>query len=91
MQLGADATLLYLKSDRTIDYQDLQEDSDYNTRKKMGLPPGPIGNPGLSALQAALNPEDSPYFYYLSKPENGEMVYSKTNDEHNQNKAKYLN
>lgn len=90
MQLGADATLLYLKSDRTIDYQDLQEDSPYNTRKKLGLPPGPICNPGLKALEAALNPEESPYFYYLSKPENGEMVYSKTNDEHNQNKARYL-
>ena len=91
MQLGADATLLYLKSDKTIDYQDLQKDSPYNTRKKLGLPPGPICNPGLKALEAALRPEETPYFYYLSKPDNGEMVYSKTNEEHNQNKARYLN
>ncbi len=88
--LGADATLLYLKNDNTIDYQDLQTDSPYNTRKNQGLPPGPIDNPGLKAITAALEPQDSPYFYYLTKPDTGEMVYAKTNDEQNANKAKYL-
>lgn len=89
-QLGADATLLYLKEDRTIDYSDLQADSPYNTRKKPGLPPGPINNPGLKSIMAALYPEKSPYFFYLTKPGSGEVVYAMTNDEHNLNKQKYL-
>lgn len=89
-QLGADATLLYLKNDNSIKQSDLQADSAYNTRKVIGLPPGPISNPGLDSILAALNPESSSYFYYLTKPETGEVVYSKTNDEHNLNKAKYL-
>lgn len=89
--LGADATLLYLKDDNTIDYFDLQEESPYNTRKNGGLPPGPISNPGLNAINAALNPEESAYWFYLTKPENGEVVYSESNEEHNANKAKFLN
>jgi len=88
--LGADAALLYLKDDRSLDYTDLQEDSPYNLRNHLGLPPGPINNPGLKSITAALNPEVSPYFYYLTKPGSGEVVYAKTNDEHNANKARYL-
>ncbi len=90
-QLGADATLLYLKKDQQIDANDLQQDSPYNTRKFVGLPPGPICNPGLKSILAALNPQQSEYFYYLTKPGSGEVVYAKTNDEQNQNRAKYLN
>lgn len=89
-QLGADATLLYLKNDNKIGKTELQEDSPYNTRKNIGLPPGPISNPGLDSINAALKPESSPYFYYLTKPKTGEVVYAKTNEEHNDNKAKYL-
>lgn len=88
--LGADATLLYLKDDRTIDYQDLQEESPYNTRKNGGLPPGPISNPGLESLTATLHPEDSPYWYYLTTLDTGEVIYAESNDQHNANKAKYL-
>lgn len=88
--LGADATLLYLKDDRTIDYEDLQEESDYNTRKNGGLPPGPIGNPGLETLKAATTPEESPYWFYLTTLDTGEVIYSVSNEEHNANKAKYL-
>lgn len=90
--LGADAALIYLKDDRTIDMNVLSEDSPYNTRKNQGLPPGPICNPGLKAIEAALNPQVSSYFFYLTKPdETGEVVYARTNDEHNANKARYLN
>jgi UPF0755 protein len=88
--LGADATLLYLKNDREIDYKDLQADSPYNTRNRTGLPPGPICNPGLKSILAAMEPEESPYFFYLTKPETGEVVYAVSNDEHNANKVKYL-
>ena len=89
--IGADATLLYLKNDRTITNADLSANSPYNTRNHLGLPPGPIGNPGLATLKAAAFPEASPYYYYLTKPGTGEVVYAKTNDEHNLNKASYLN
>lgn len=84
--LGIDATLLYLKNDREIDYQDLQEDSPYNTRKNGGLPPGPICNPGLASLEAATNPQDTPYYFYLTTKD-GEMAYAVSNEEHNRNKS----
>ena len=87
--LGIDATLLYLKSGRQLDYQDLQKKSPYNTRLQPGLPPGPICNPGLASIEAAANPKDTPYFYYLTSKD-GQMIYATTNEEHNQNKAKYL-
>ncbi len=88
--LGADATLLYLKDSSQIGKTELQEDTPYNTRKNAGLPPGPISNPGIASINAALKPEASPYFYYLTKPKTGEVVYAKTNEEHNENKRKYL-
>lgn len=88
--IGADATLLYLKDDRTIDSKDLTENSPYNTRNRQGLPPGPIDNPGLESIEAALTPETTTYYYYLTKPGTGEVVYARTNDEHNANKARYL-
>jgi UPF0755 protein len=87
--LGIDATLLYLKNDRELDYQDLQENSPYNTRKKAGLPPGPIANPGLASIRAAAQPESTPYYYYLTSKD-GQMVYATTEAEHVSNKNKYL-
>lgn len=89
--LDADATVRYAlkKWDGPLTVQDLANESPYNTRKWRGLPPGPISNPGLRALQAALNPQPSDYYYYLSAPD-GKTIFSKTNDEHNENKIKYL-
>lgn len=88
--LGADATLLYLKEDRTIDYGDLQDDSPYNTRLNAGLPPGPICNPGLKSIMGTLYPEESPYWFYLTTLDTGEVIYAESNEIHNQNKLKYL-
>lgn len=88
-QLGIDATSLYLKKDREITSDDLQEDSAYNTRKNTGLPPGPITNPGLDSIKASAFPEKSDYYYYLTAKD-GHMVYAKTNTEHVNNKANYL-
>lgn len=88
--LGADATLLYYKDDRKITQEDINLDSPYNTRKKQGLPPGPISNPSISSIEAALFPEESAYWFYLTTLDTGEVIYSKTNEEHNANKAKYL-
>ncbi|MBD3330027.1 endolytic transglycosylase MltG [Candidatus Peregrinibacteria bacterium] len=88
--LGADATLLYITDDRHIGSNDLNLDSPYNTRKNGELPPGPIGNPSIEAIQAALNPIETEYWFYLNKPDTGETIYAVSNEEHNQNKAKYL-
>lgn len=89
--LDADATVRYAlnKWDGPLTVQDLATDSPYNTRRWRGLPPGPISNPGLRAIQAAIRPEQSEFYYYLSA-KNGETIFSKTLDEHNANKAKYL-
>lgn len=88
--LNIDATLLYGKKTNIITKNDLEESSPYNTYKNKGLPPSPIGNPGIKTIRAAANPENSPYWFYLTKPETGEVVYAKTNDEQNSNRAKYL-
>lgn len=88
--IGADATLLYLSDDRKITASDLQENSPYNTRKFQGLPPGPISNPSIESIQAALYPETSEYWFYLTTLDTGEVIYAKTNEEHNANRAKHL-
>ncbi len=88
--LGADATLLYITEDRTITAQDLELDSPYNTRKFLNLPPGPICNPSIESIEAAIFPKESPYWFYLTTLDTGEVIYSKSNEEHNANKAKYL-
>ena len=94
--LQADATINYirqrfqnLKPTIKISIEDTKMNSPYNTYKYKGLPPGPIGNPGISAIKAAVRPEKSSYFYYLSAPD-GKTYYSKTLEEHNIAKAKYL-
>lgn len=91
MKLDIDATVRYITSNWTdpISRTDLAIDSPYNTRKYAGLPPGPICNPGLTSIKAALNPPSSDYYYYLTDLE-GITHYSKTLQEHNQNKVEYL-
>jgi len=69
---------------------DFKLDSPYNTYLYKGLPPAPIGNPGTSAITAALDPQVSPYLYYLSDPATGKTIFAKTLDEQNQNRVKYL-
>jgi UPF0755 protein len=63
--------------------------SPYNTYKFAGLPPGPISNPGESSLEAAFNPSETDYLYYIHDNE-GQIHYAKTLAEHNANVAKYL-
>ncbi len=89
--IGADATLLYITDDNKITGEDLAIESPYNTRKYAGLPPGPIGNPSIESIKAAMFPEESDYWFYLTTLDTGEVIYSKSNDEHNGNKAIYLN
>jgi UPF0755 protein len=89
--LQVDATITYITGKKTtkISFEDLQIDSPYNTYKYKGLPPGPICNPGLESILAALYPKESEYWYYLSTPE-GKTLFFKTLEEHNLAKAKYL-
>jgi len=91
MPLQVDATISYItgKKNAKILIADTQIDSPYNTYKYRGLPLGPISNPGLDSIVAALYPQESSYWYYLSTPE-GQTIFSRTLDEHNQARAKYL-
>jgi UPF0755 protein len=97
--LDIDATVCYAKfmANPTSTAQtcslspiDFKINSPYNTYMFKGLPPGPIGNPGLSAITAALHPASSSYLYYLSDPKTGKTIFAKTLDEQNQNRIKYL-
>ncbi len=98
MALQIDATIAYAKCNGTfitcanpkVYRKDLTYKSVYNTYLFNGLPPGPISNPGSEAIKAAVNPIKSDYMYYLSDPKTGKTIFSKTLDEHNENRAKYL-
>ena len=75
MALGVDSSIIYAsklagkwKNDGKVYKSDLERQSPYNTRLNAGLPPGPIASPSLSALQAALNPSDTDYLYYVREP-----------------------
>jgi len=69
---------------------EIKTDGPYNTYTRPGLPEGPIGNPGLQALEAAKHPKASDYLYYLSTRDGSDIIFSKTLDEHLKNRAKYL-
>lgn len=90
--LGVDATSRYLLpdwNDRQAFLKRLRDPADpYNTRLRGGLPPGPIGNPGLAALRAALEPVESPYWYYLHDRE-GTVHFGRTSGEHEANRRRY--
>jgi UPF0755 protein len=64
--------------------------SPYNTYKNQGLPPGPIANPGLNAINAAIYPTNTDYNYFLNRFDNGETIFSATYEEHLKNKNKFL-
>jgi UPF0755 protein len=85
------ATLAYILGVNKKQYslEDTKTDSLYNTYQNKGLPPGPIANPGLRALEATIYPEYTDYNYFLSSSD-GETIYSVTYDEHLRNKAIYL-
>ncbi len=85
------ATLAYILGEMKAQYslEDTNIDSSYNTYRNKGLPPGPIGNPGLKAIRAAIYPTYTDYNYFLSAPD-GTTVFAKTFEEHVRNKDKYL-
>ena len=83
--LECDATVQYALPERKprLFLDDLQIDSPYNTYRYPGLPPGPINSPGLAALHAALEPEQTPYQYYVARRDGGHF-FSRTLAEHEQ-------
>ncbi|HUT96095.1 MAG TPA: endolytic transglycosylase MltG [Candidatus Paceibacterota bacterium] len=85
------ATIAYILGveKKQYSYEDTRVKSLYNTYTNLGLPPAPINNPGLSAIKAALNPKKTDYNFFLSASD-GTTIFSKTIEEHNANKAKYL-
>jgi UPF0755 protein len=90
--LGIDATIRYATGnfDKPLTQSELALDSPYNTRESAGLPPTPIGNPGLAAIEAAANPADTDYLFYVVKPGTcGEHVFTETLEEHTAAQAEY--
>jgi UPF0755 protein len=91
-KLGVDATSRYTIdkwNDRKAFLVQLRDPDDvYNTRLRNGLPPTAIGNPSLESLQAAVQPKESPYWYYLHDPQGG-FHGSKDGDEHDRTRKKY--
>ncbi len=92
MPLQVDATVNYITGRRGIDVtiEETKINSKYNTYQKTGLPEGPISNPGINSIKAALNPQSNDYWYYLSDPKTGKTIFSKNHSEHIKAKNKYL-
>lgn len=87
--LDADPTVIYAELmagtyQGALAHADLQTQSPYNTYRNSGMPPGPIANPGRSALEAALHPAQTDYLYFVSDA-NGHHRFARTLEEHNQN------
>ncbi|MEW4370885.1 endolytic transglycosylase MltG [Paenibacillus kandeliae] len=88
MRLQIDATVQYAlgKQKQRLLYSDLKIDSPYNTYLHDGLPPGPIANPGIESIKAALEPKTSEYLYYVTKKDgSGGHLFAKTYAEHQKN------
>lgn len=93
MALDADPSVIYAellqgRYSGGLHHADLAINSPYNTYRHPGLPPGPIGNPGRSSLEAALHPESTKFLYFVSDG-NGHHRFANTLDEHNRNVAAY--
>lgn len=92
MLIQADSTIGYVTKsgrDRST-FADLEIDSPYNTYKYAGLPPGPISNPGLNAITAAISPAETDYLFFLTNRTSGQVYYGRTLEEHNRNRQLYL-
>lgn len=90
MPLQMDPTVIYglKRFGVALTKKDLQTPSPYNSYLNRGLPPGPIANPGTSALKAALYPADADYLFFVSRND-GSHTFSKTLQEHNRGVASY--
>jgi UPF0755 protein len=92
MPLGIDATIRYVERNWSspLKVSELERPGPYNTRLNRGLPPTPIGNPGLASLKAAANPSRKDYLYYVVKPNTcGEHAFSSTDSQFERDLARY--
>jgi len=91
VRLQVDATVVYIRPEnyKIVSIDETEIESSFNTYRVDGLPLGPISNPSLKSIEAALEPEDSPYWFYLS-PSLNTTVFSRTFEEHKAAKALYL-
>lgn len=91
MPLQTDPTVLYAlgKHKGRVLYEDLKVNSPYNTYVVKGLPVGPIANSSVKSVEAALEPAQTDYYYFLAAPD-GQVYYAKTLEEHNALKQKYI-
>lgn len=92
MLLQTDPTVTYgiENFDGKITKKHLRTDHPYNTYTRPGLPPTPICNPGLAAIEAAAHPADTDYLYFVAMGKSGQTKFSKTLKEHNAAVQKYL-
>jgi UPF0755 protein len=91
--LDADPSIIYAELlagtyQGALHHDDMQFSSPYNTYRHAGLPPGPIGNPGKSALEAAMHPAQSDYYYFVADAQ-GHHRFARTFEEHDKNVAAY--
>jgi len=92
MPLGIDATIRFALGNWTepLRESELAASTPYNTRTNAGLPPGPIGNPGIESIEAAANPADTDYLFFVVKPcGEGEHVFSETDAEFQRDVERY--
>jgi UPF0755 protein len=90
--LGIDATIRYATGNwtRPLRVSELEAPTPYNTRRNTGLPPGPIGNPGLDSIEAAASPARTDFLFYVVKPDTcGEHAFAATDAGHRRNVARY--
>ena len=87
--LQIDATLVYINGGNVPTEADKAIDNPYNTYYYPGLPEGPICNPGMTALYAAMNPDNTSYYYYVLNPETKQHDFSRSLAEHQAKVAKY--
>ena len=92
--LNIDATIIYALGGnidpetgktKPLTLEDLKLDSPYNTYTVKGLIPGPISNPGRNSINAALDPNETPYYFYVYNPNTSTHMFAKTEEEHNKN------
>jgi UPF0755 protein len=88
--LESDATVSYFTKHSPISVDDTKINNPYNTYYYKGLPMGPICNPSLNSIMAALYPTKTDYMFFLTDPKTGQAVYAVTYEQHLKNKQKYL-
>ena len=92
MKLGIDATIRYgrnVPGTEPLKQSDLDSDDPYNTRKRLGLPPTPISNPGLASIRAAANPARVDYLFFVRKPDGVHHFFTASNSEFERKKCQF--